>query len=111
MTPPEWEAAWSAALAELEVDVDRAEQLLAAARTGMVAELNFPGRVWVAPVLEGPVPESLRARAQAVLERQLRAAEELSRSIATARRDLAVARRMSDAAVDRSAPAFLDAAL
>lgn len=111
MTVNEWEAAWAAALAELEVDVGRAEDLLASSRTGPRAELNLPGRVWVAPVLEGPIPESLRARAQAVLDRQLRAAEELSRSIATARRDLAVARRMSDTAADRSAPAFIDAAL
>jgi hypothetical protein len=111
VTGDEFHAAWAAALAELEVDVERAESLLASRGTRMIPELALPGRVWVAPVLSGPVPESLRARAQAVLDRQLRAAEELSRSIGTARRDLAVARRMSDSAPDRSAPAFLDAAL
>lgn len=109
MHPQDWEAAWTEALAELEVDVAHAESMLAANRTGLVAELNFPGRSWVAPVLAGPVPESLRARAQAVLDRQLRASEELARSIATARRDLLIAERMSAHAADRSTPAFIDA--
>lgn len=111
MTCNEFHAAWAAALAELEVDVQRAEDLLASSGTRRIPELNLPGHVWVAPVLAGPVPDSLRARAQAVLDRQLRAAEELARSIATARRDLAVARRMSHVTSDRSTPAFLDAAL
>ena len=105
-----WEAAWADALAVLEVDVARAESLLAAHRDGVfAAELNVPGQTWVAPVLAGPLPESLRARAQAVLDRQLRAAEELARSVATARRDLLLAQRMSGRSLERTSPAFIDA--
>ncbi len=68
---------------------------------------NIPG--WVAPSLCGPLPERLRARAEALAARQLQLAEDLSRAIAAARQELRLAERISAHALDRSTPAFLDA--
>jgi hypothetical protein len=103
---PDWEQAWVNALMTLELEVDRAEALLVAGALPVAA--TEPATTWVAPVLQGPLPESLRARAEAIAVRQQQVAAELSRAITVARRDLAVAERM-DWRPDRSTPAFLDA--
>lgn len=110
----EWDAAWTDALNALELDVARAEALLAGGHA-----TDFPGNVplipeparpdWVAPVLTGPLPERLRGRAEAIAARQLRVAEDLSRAIAAARQELRLAERIQAHALDRSTPAFLDA--
>lgn len=101
-----WETAWSDALTTLELDIARAESLLASPEPARALEAAPD---WIAPVLAGPLPERLRARAEAIAARQLRVAEELSRAIATARRELRLAERIQDHALDRSRPAFLDA--
>lgn len=110
-TPPvgtsaQWETAWAVALTELELDVARAESLLASAEPTRALEVRPD---WAAPVLAGPLPERLRARAEAIAARQLHVAEGLSRAIATARRELRLAERIQDHTLDRSRPAFLDA--
>lgn len=103
-----WDAAWADALETLELDVAEAESLLAASRTG-----SLPGptdlRVdWVKPALDGPLPSNLRARAEAVLARQLRVSEEMARGMAATHRELQLAQLMESGAVDRSAPAYID---
>jgi hypothetical protein len=110
----EWDVAWTNALNALELDVARAEALLASGHA-----TDFPGNLplipeaprpdWVAPVLTGPLPERLRGRAEAIATRQLRVAEDLSRAIAAARQELRLAERIQAHALDRSTPAFLDA--
>jgi hypothetical protein len=103
---PGWEQAWADALDALELDVARAEGLLASYRTspGLPAPVSVP---WAPPNLPGPLPASLRARAQAVLDRQTRVAAELARGIGAARRDLLLAQRL-DTRAHAPAPAFLD---
>lgn len=105
----DWTAAWTEALDDLELDLDRAEELLTVGRTGSAGGLHPAPAAWVAPDLPGPIPENLRARAQAVYDRQLRVSEDLARGLAAGRRELALASLMESAAkVDHSRPAFLD---
>jgi hypothetical protein len=79
-----WEAAWSAALDELELAVDDAERMLTDAHT-------VPGDTrWRPPVGLGPLPASLEARARSVLARQLAAAEMLSSAAVRTRRQLRI---------------------
>lgn len=102
----DWEKAWADALTTLELDVTRAEALLADPTPAAVLNIRPD---WVAPSLAGPLPERLRARAEAIAARQLRVAEDLSRAIAAARQELRLAERIQAHALDRSTPAFLDA--
>lgn len=102
----EWEAAWADALTALELDVSRAERLLT---DGAPAVAPPPRPDWIAPALSGPLPERMRARAEAIATRQLRLAEDLSRAIAAARQELRLSQRIQAHALDRSTPAFLDA--
>jgi hypothetical protein len=101
-----WERAWAQALTALELDVTRAESLLGGGTPTAVPTLRPD---WVAPALTGPLPERLRARAEAIATRQLQLAEDLSRAIAAARQELRLAERIQAHALDRSTPAFLDA--
>jgi stage V sporulation protein SpoVS len=106
----EWDRAWSDALSALELDVAHAEALLTSAPsdgTPLVRAASRPD--WVAPALTGPLPERLRARAEAIAARQARVAADLSRAIAAARQELRLAERIQAHALDRSTPAFLDA--
>jgi hypothetical protein len=103
-----WDAAWADALETLELDVEQAESLLAASRTGTMAEIPLPRDGWTRPALEGPMPGNLRARAEAVLARQLRVSEELARGMASTHRELQLAQRMDSGATDRSVPAYID---
>lgn len=66
-TEVDFHAAWVAELDRLEVDVELAEELLAADRA---AELSPPAP-WEPPVMRGPLPSDLEPRARLVLERQL----------------------------------------
>jgi hypothetical protein len=102
----EWERAWAQALDALELEVDRAEALLVA---GAPPAAEPAARTaWVAPVVQGPMPESLQARAEAIAVRQQQVAAQLCRAIVLARRELAVAERM-DWRLNARTAAFLDA--
>lgn len=102
----EWETAWAGALNALELDLTRAEALLLNGNPPAAP----PARPdWIAPALSGPLPERLRARAEAIAGRQIKLAEDLSRAIAAARQELRLAERIQAHALDRSTPAFLDA--
>ncbi|HEY0118555.1 MAG TPA: hypothetical protein VGC04_07240 [Cellulomonas sp.] len=77
-----WEAAWVAALDELEIAVDEAQRLLVDAH-----HVTSP-QPWRPPVGLGPLPASLETRARALLARQLATAENLAAAAARSRRQL-----------------------
>ncbi|MFP3715020.1 hypothetical protein [Puerhibacterium sp. TATVAM-FAB25] len=101
-----WHAAWSDALARLELDVVTAEEMLAVAHLPAAAEAPA-ARSWRPPAGVGSLPASLEARARELLARQLDVAERLAEAASLARRQVAV----SDAVRSRPAaePVFLDA--
>ncbi len=68
----DFHAEWVAALAQLEVDVDTAEAMLAAGR-----EME-PPEPWVPPAMRSPLPSDLEPRARLILERQLAVAHQFS---------------------------------
>ena len=99
----DWHAAWVSALDELELDVEQTERMLrcaswdtAPARTG-----------WAPPALAGQLPADLRARAAAILARQLSASDELTRTISGNRRLAALSSRL-DPGTRRERPVYLD---
>ncbi|RJK92821.1 hypothetical protein [Vallicoccus soli] len=104
-------AAWVEALDDLEVDVERAEALLRAHAVAEAPEPAPDAPAWaVPPGVQGPLPQDLAARAAAILERQLRASEELVRAMSGNRRQAALAARL-DPGDRRERPVFLDRAL
>ena len=86
---PAWDAAWVAALDELELAVGDAELMLAGAHA-LVARPP----AWHPPLGLGPMPASLEARARAILGRQLAVAEELSAAAIRNRRQLRIHEQM-----------------
>lgn len=105
--PDDFSAAWVTALDELEVEVDRAEQLLRAEHTRTGTDLPSAA-TWVPPSVRTPLPDSLRERAERLLERQLAVAGRLATAMTSSRRHLEVVDRLvpSDAR-----PMYLDRAL
>jgi hypothetical protein len=106
-------AAWVSALDALELDVEHAEALLRSAAGAPADGPDEPAPApggWTVPVVHGPLPDDLAARAAAVLERQLRAGEELARAMSGNRRHAALAARL-DSGGRRERPVFLDRAL
>lgn len=106
-----WDQAWSQALNDIEMDVEAAEQLLLAVRSGRElpsSEQLLRGR-WEAPRGLGPLPLPLVARASALLERQQEVARRLAEACHVNRRHarVAVAHREAVPAV----PVYLDVAL
>jgi hypothetical protein len=71
-----WDAAWQAALDELELTLEETEQLLRSAPEDapagelVVREDGTAVRGWVPPQLNTPMPPELLDRAQALLARQ-----------------------------------------
>ncbi|MDP9396842.1 MAG: hypothetical protein M3P96_03020 [Actinomycetota bacterium] len=102
-----WDDAWSAALDDLELDVARVELLL---QTSAKAEAVPPPspEAWVPPAGLGPLPTSLRARAEALLERQTAAAEALVRAMLGNRRHAAFLERIETGDGGDVTPAYLD---
>src|SRR3954467_9409640 len=68
-----WIVAWSNALDELELDVDKADQLLRTAHKTSAPEVAVAS-AWRPPHDLGPLPASLEVRARALLVRQLETA-------------------------------------
>jgi hypothetical protein len=100
---PAWTAAWCAALAELECDVDEAEELI---RVGHATGPEGPA--WLPPSDLGQLPASLRDRAQALVARQLRVAQSLTEAAEQSRRHIRVIDQLR--AAPESLPVYLDAA-
>jgi hypothetical protein len=102
--PPDWDTAWAAALDVLELGVVEAEGLLSASHLIPATR----GQRWVPPELPGPLPGNLRARAEAILDRQVRVSHQLAHGMAVNRRELRLAQRMNSGTMDRTTPAFVD---
>lgn len=113
-SPEDFSEAWHHALDELELEVDRAEDLLRAehtrtdsSRADLVAGLGAT-TTWVPPVIRSPLPDSVRERAERILERQLTVVGRLSTAMTSSRKHLDVVERLvpSDAR-----PMYVDQAL
>ncbi|MEU4423704.1 hypothetical protein AB0F81_24000 [Actinoplanes sp. NPDC024001] len=103
----DWREAWTAALDELEMDVVAVETMLADERR--LAETP-PSDLWRPPTELGALPLELRPRADAILTRQLAAAEELARRLTANRQQSAMTSRIETGeAVKR--PVYLDCAM
>ena len=82
---PTWDAAWASALERAELDAAEVEALLARIH----AEPDHspePPAPWSPPPRLGPLPASLAVRAEAVLKRHQRLAEDLTVAITENRR-------------------------
>ena len=103
----DWAAAWTAALDELELDVAQVEAMLADERRN--AETP-PADLWRPPTELGALPLELKPRADEILTRQLRVAEEIAKRLTSNRRQFAVTSRIETGeAVKR--PVYVDRAM
>jgi hypothetical protein len=103
----DWDGAWNAALDELELDVAQVEAMLADERRH--AETP-PADLWRPPTELGALPLELKPRADEILTRQLRAAEEIAKRLTSNRRQFAVTSRIETGeAVKR--PVYVDRAM
>jgi hypothetical protein len=106
-TTEDWRGAWTAALDELELDVAGIETMLADERRH--AE-NPPADIWRPPTELGALPLELKPRADEILTRQLRAAEEIARRLTANRQQMAMTSRIETGeAVKR--PVYVDRAM
>ena len=103
----DWRDAWTAALDELELDVAQVEAMLADEHRH--AETP-PADLWRPPTELGALPLELKPRADEILTRQLRAAEEIARRLTTNRQQMAMTSRIETGeAVKR--PLYVDRAM
>lgn len=103
----DWHGAWADALDELELDVARIETMLADEHRH--AETP-PASLWKPPTELGALPLELKPRADEILTRQLRVAEEIARRLTTNRRQTAMTARIETGeAVKR--PVYVDRAM
>lgn len=105
---PDWRAAWTAALDELEVDVDRIEHMLAEEHRDRDHPLVDP---WTPPEGLGALPIELRPRADLILTRQLAAAQAIARALTTNRRQAVMAARIEVGDQGAARPAYVDCAM
>jgi hypothetical protein len=103
----QWRSAWTSALDELELDVEATEVMLADERRH--AE-HPPADNWRPPTGLGTLPLELRPRADEILTRQLRAAEEIARRLTANRQQTAMTARMETGRA-ASRPAYIDCAI
>jgi hypothetical protein len=91
---------WESALDRLELDVQVAEQLLAA----HTAPVPQP---WEPPSLRGPMPDDLLPRARLLHERQLAVTRDLALAATSTRRHVALTARLTGTA-PAEVPVYLD---
>lgn len=96
----DWTEAWEHALAGIEMDVERAEALLAAGTT------TSPPVIWSPPEGIGLIPRALEVRARALLERQLELATHLAAAARDSRRHDRVLSRMTS--TEQRPPVYFD---
>ena len=99
---------WTAALREVELDVDAAEELLEALHRGaeFSDEVTLPS--WSAPQLSCPLPSDLVEHASSVLQRQLDVSRQLAEAIVQARVHHRALGKLDPA---EHVPVFFDAAV
>ncbi|MDY7084791.1 MAG: hypothetical protein SYR96_06760 [Actinomycetota bacterium] len=103
----DWRDAWSAALDELEMDVATVEAMLADERRH--AETP-PADLWKPPTELGALPLELKPRADEILTRQLKVAEEIARRMTATRQQMTMTTRIETGeAVKR--PVYVDRAM
>jgi hypothetical protein len=103
----DWRGAWTAALDELELDVAEIETMLADERR--YAETP-PADLWKPPTELGALPLELKPRADEILTRQLKVAEEIGRRLTAGRQQLAMTARIETGeSVKR--PVYVDRAM
>ncbi|GAA3795332.1 hypothetical protein [Cellulomonas soli] len=100
-----WDQAWARALDALELDVEQVERDLVHAHLVEADALTAPAP-WQPPADLGPLPVSLRERAQAVLDRQLDAARRTAEALVASRRHAQVSQAMRPRQVE--VPVYLD---
>ncbi|HEY0487241.1 MAG TPA: hypothetical protein VGD72_13430 [Mycobacteriales bacterium] len=110
-TAASWHDAWATALDALELDLGRADAMLAADHTVRDAALTavLAGASWTPPADLPPLPAALAERARHVLERQLATAALLATAATATRRQSVVAGRLG--ATEAARPVFLDHAV
>lgn len=101
----DFDAAWVEALTSLEMDVATAEAML---DNDHLPSVEAVARLaaWQPPTGLGPLPASLLDRAQALADRQLSAAEAITRAMIANRRHLAALNEIR--ATPPSRPVYLD---
>jgi hypothetical protein len=100
--------AWVRALDALEADVTQVESLLAEEhrlRDVPVVE------AWTPPQELGPLPLDLASRADAILNRQLRAARAVVQALVSNRRHATVAARIEAGSAGAPRPSYVDRAM
>jgi len=105
---------WEAALADLELEVEAAEDLLVRLHHEAETPPAPPRRPWAPPVGLGPLPAPLVDRARALAERQTRTAEALGRAIVLNRRQARAVDALAETGETRRGDAqalYLDVAL
>jgi len=89
-----WPAAWSDALGELELSIEQAESQLASIRAHGAGAPLVHLLPWQPRHGLGPLPAPLRARAQALLDRQLDTARRVAEAANLSRRQAQAAEGM-----------------
>ena len=98
-----WDVSWHDALAQLELDADRAEQLI---RDGRLLDADVPA--WTPPQL-GPMPANLVLRAHSILDRHTEIAAQLAHAARETRQHVALLNRIEQDSGDRT-PVYVDQA-
>ncbi|MGK5679432.1 hypothetical protein [Actinoplanes sp. URMC 104] len=107
MSGGDWRDAWNEALDELELDVATIEAMLADEHRH--AETP-PASLWKPPTELGALPLELKPRADEILTRQLKAAEEIARRMTATRQQMTMTTRIETGeAVKR--PVYVDRAM
>ncbi len=103
----DWRTEWTSALDALELDVAKAEAMLVEEHRAAEEPAADP---WHPPPGMGPLPLELRPRADAILARQLAAAEAIAQRLASNRQQSAVVSRMETGETVKR-PVYLDCAM
>ncbi|GGT08341.1 hypothetical protein GCM10010156_76690 [Planobispora rosea] len=100
-----WSAAWSAALDALEMDVAAVEEMLAGDHRDRDLQSSD---AWSPPEDIGPLPLDLRPRADAILARQLAAAQALAMAMVGNRRQAAMLARVESGNDGGNRPVYVN---
>ncbi|MBG0818567.1 hypothetical protein [Planomonospora sp. ID82291] len=103
----EWRTAWAAALDSLEMDVAATEAMLSGDHR---AREIAPADPWSPPEGLGPLPLDLRPRADAILARQLAAAQALALAMVGNRRQAAMVARVESGSDGAARPVYINCA-